>query len=65
MLSISGTCKIYMELFVSENIFLFKPHVIMNVLRSQVLPVVRKRFHLNCNAALENMQHLEILFWLE
>ena len=36
----------YMELFVPENIFLFKAHVIMKVLRSQVLPVVRKRFDL-------------------
>ena len=62
MLSISGTCKIYMELFVSENIFLFKPHVIMKVLRSEALPVVRKRFVLNCNTAMENMQHIEILF---
>ena len=44
MLSISGACKIYMEFFVSENIFLFKPHNIMKVLRSQALPVVRKMF---------------------
>ena len=66
MLSISGTCKIYMELFVSERIFLFRPQVIMKVLRiCQALPVVRKRFVLNCNTALENMQHIEILFWLK
>ena len=65
MLSISGTCKIYMELFVPENIFFSKPHVIMKVLRSQALPVVRKRFDLNCNTALENTQHIEILFWLK
>ena len=64
MLSISATCKIYMELFVPENIFLFKAQVIMKVLRSQVLPLVRTRFDLNSNTALENMQHIEILFWL-
>ena len=39
--SISGTCKMYTELFVSDNIFLFKPHVVMKLLRSQALPVVR------------------------
>ena len=29
------------ELFVPENIFLFKPNVIMKLLRNQALPVVR------------------------
>ena len=64
MLSISGTCKIYTELFVPENIFPFKPHVIMKLLRSQALPVVRTEVALNCNTAWENMQHIEILFLL-
>ena len=61
MLSISGTYKIYTELFVSEKkTFLSKLHVVMKLLRSQVLP--EPRSDLNCNIAWANMQHIKTLF---
>ena len=41
MLSISETCKTYTELSL-KNIFIFKPHVVMELLRSQALTVVTR-----------------------